>query len=140
MTAESASGAVDLLKSYIGSLVSIPYAFTEGFRNIPRLYGEDIRDIVKIRDWKSGIVSGAIVVVFGVVDSVTGVFVLPYKGAQQQGGIGALKSVGKGFAGLTTKLFTGQNHSVPHRQALFTTDGLDFSNHRRGYVPTTWYI
>ncbi|KAH8203054.1 hypothetical protein TruAng_002782 [Truncatella angustata] len=107
MTTASASGAIDLFKSYTGSLVAIPYAFTEGFRNVPRLYGEEVRDIGTIRDWKSGTAAGAKVLVFGVVDGVTDVFVLPYKGAQQQGVVGALKGVGKGLAGITSKLFTG---------------------------------
>lgn len=112
VTTESASDAVDLFKSCTGSLVAIPYAFTEGFRNVPRLYGEDVRDIGTIRDWKSGAAAGAKIVVYGVVDGIAGVFVLPYKGAQQQGAVGAIKGVGKGLAGLTTKLFAGMTHPI----------------------------
>ncbi|ETS86260.1 hypothetical protein PFICI_00088 [Pestalotiopsis fici W106-1] len=106
MTAASASAAVDLFKSYSGSLVAIPYAFTEGCRNIPRLWGEDVRDIGTIRDWKSGTAAGAKILVYGIVDGVAGIFVLPYRGAQQEGAIGGLKGVAKGLGGLSSKLFT----------------------------------
>ncbi|KAF3017109.1 sister chromatid cohesion protein 1 [Neopestalotiopsis sp. 37M] len=106
MTAASASAVLDLIKSYSGSAVAIPYAFTEGSRNLPRLWGEDVRDIGTIRDWQSGVTAGARILVFGIVDGVAGIFVLPYRGAQQEGATGALKGVGKGLAGLSSKLFT----------------------------------
>ncbi|KAM0415881.1 hypothetical protein ACHAPT_013143 [Fusarium lateritium] len=63
--------------------------------------------VCEIYDWKSGVVFGAKAVVFGVVDGVGGLFILPYKGAKQQGAIGTVKGVGKGVAGLSIKLFTG---------------------------------
>lgn len=107
MTAASASGVAGLMKSYVGGAVAIPYAFTEGFRNIPRLYGEEVRDLGTIHDWKSGTTVGAKAVVYGVVDGVTDLFVLPYQGAQREGFIGAVKGVGKGVIGITSKFFTG---------------------------------
>lgn len=106
MTTASATAAVDLFKSYSTSAVAIPYAFTEGCRNIPALWGEEVRDIGTIRDWKSGTAAGAKILVYGIVDGVSGVFVMPYRGAQEQGAIGALKGVGKGLGGLSSKLFT----------------------------------
>lgn len=108
MSAASASGVAEFFKSYAGGFVTIPYAFTEGFRNIPHLYGEEVRDIGTITDWKSGTAAGARAVVYGVVDGVSDVFVLPYKGAQQEGALGAVKGVGKGLAGMSSKLFTGK--------------------------------
>ncbi|KAK6217964.1 hypothetical protein LQW54_003020 [Pestalotiopsis sp. IQ-011] len=96
---------VNLFKSYSTSAVAIPYAFTEGCRNIPALWGEEVRDIGTIRDWKSGTAAGAKILVYGIVDGVSGVFVMPYRGAQEQGAIGALKGVGKGLGGLSSKLF-----------------------------------
>ncbi|KAI1120431.1 putative sterol glucosyltransferase [Nemania abortiva] len=105
MTAASASSTLDLLKSCASSVVTIPYAFTEGFRNIPRLYGEDVRDIGVIRDWKSGTTAGAKIVVYGIADGISGLFALPYQGAQKEGASGAIKGVAKGIAGLSSKAF-----------------------------------
>ncbi|RSM17141.1 hypothetical protein CDV31_004034 [Fusarium ambrosium] len=94
------------LKQFLNGLVIIPFASTEGFRNVPLLYGEELRDYGEIYDWKSGITFGAKAVVFGVVDGVAGLFILPYQGAKKQGVFGAAKGVGKGVAGLTSKVFT----------------------------------
>jgi hypothetical protein len=37
-----------------GALVSTPLALAEGLRQIPRLYGEEVRDHGKVTDWRSG--------------------------------------------------------------------------------------
>jgi len=37
-----------------GALVGIPLALAEGLKNAPRLYGEDVKDHGKVKDWKSG--------------------------------------------------------------------------------------
>ncbi|KAI2465968.1 glycosyltransferase family 1 protein [Annulohypoxylon bovei var. microspora] len=105
VSAASVKGVTGVFKSYASGLVTIPYAFTEGFRNIPHLYGEEVRDIGTISDWKSGTAAGAKVVVYGIIDGVSDVVVLPYKGAQREGAIGGVKGVGKGLAGLSSKLF-----------------------------------
>ncbi|KAJ9132456.1 Glycosyltransferase family 1 protein [Pleurostoma richardsiae] len=106
VTAASAAGVGNFMRHYASGLVIIPFAFTEGFRAVPRLYGEQVRDYGEIHDWKSGTVVGAKAVVFGVVDGVGGLFILPYKGAQEQGAIGAVKGVGKAIVGLSSNLFT----------------------------------
>lgn len=107
VTVASASGVYDFFKHYTSSLVVIPVAFTEGLRNVPRLYGEDVRDLGEVRDWKSGTTAGAKVVVYGIADGVSDMFVLPYQGGQRDGAKGAIKGFGKGVAGMTSKLFAG---------------------------------
>lgn len=37
-----------------GTLVGFPLAITEGLRNTPRLYGDEVKDHGKVKDWKSG--------------------------------------------------------------------------------------
>ena len=37
-----------------GTLVDTPLALAEGMRNIPRLYGDEVKDYGKVTDWKSG--------------------------------------------------------------------------------------
>ncbi|KAH8879710.1 sterol glucosyltransferase [Thozetella sp. PMI_491] len=106
MVSASVSGVAGFFKSTAGGVVAVPYAFAEGFRNVPRLYGEGVRDFGVIRDWKSGTVVGAKATFFGVVDGLSDLFVLPYKGARRDGPVGAVKGVGKGLVGVTSKFFT----------------------------------
>ena len=37
-----------------GTLVNVPLALAEGFRNTPALYGDKVRDLGPVTDWKSG--------------------------------------------------------------------------------------
>ena len=37
-----------------GTLVGFPLAIAEGLRNVPRLYGEEVKNHGKVKDWKSG--------------------------------------------------------------------------------------
>lgn len=50
---------------------------------------------------------------YGMAEGLTGIFVQPYKGARDEGPIGALKGFGKGTASLFTKTASGllQFHS-----------------------------
>jgi sterol 3beta-glucosyltransferase len=44
-----------------GTLVDVPLALTEGFRNAPRIYGGKVRKQEKVTDWKiGGIVAGKV--------------------------------------------------------------------------------
>ena len=44
--------------SFKGLVVDIPLAAAEGFKNVPALYGEQVRDNGTVTDWKSGAVVG----------------------------------------------------------------------------------
>ncbi|KAH6869070.1 hypothetical protein B0T10DRAFT_595972 [Thelonectria olida] len=106
LTTVSAHSMSKFLEQFARGVVTIPFAFTEGFRSVPLLYGDELRDYGEIYDWKTGVTFGVNAVVFGVIDGVAGLFILPYKGARQEGVIGAAKGVGKGVAGLSSKVFT----------------------------------
>ncbi|KAI6778752.1 uncharacterized protein J7T54_005855 [Emericellopsis cladophorae] len=106
MAAISGNGAADFLKRLSSGAIIVPFAFTEGLRHLPHLYGENVRDYGEIRDWKSGAAAGGKCVVLGLYDGVAGLILLPYSGAQRQGAIGAVKGVGKGIAGLGSNVFT----------------------------------
>jgi hypothetical protein len=112
MASVTAAGAGKFAQNLATGAVAIPFAFTEGFRNMPRLYGEEVPDYGEIHDWKSGMVVGAKSVVFGLADGLSGLAILPYKGAQTEGAWGATKGVAKGLAGLGTKTFTGTSSVV----------------------------
>lgn len=40
--------------TFKGGMVDVPLALAEGFRNVPRLWGENVKEQEKITGWKSG--------------------------------------------------------------------------------------
>ena len=42
------------VKSFKGGMVDVPLALAEGFRNVPRLWGEKVEEQEEINGWKSG--------------------------------------------------------------------------------------
>ncbi|GAB1213637.1 hypothetical protein ATERTT37_002787 [Aspergillus terreus] len=87
-----------------GVVVDIPHAAAEGFRQVPRLYGEQPEEYGAIQDWKSGAIVGGKNFVEGMTDGLTGIFTKPVKGAREQGALGAAKGFMKGTIGLATKV------------------------------------
>jgi hypothetical protein len=90
-----------------GVVVDIPHAAAEGFRQVPRLYGEKPKDYGEVRDWKSGALMGGRNFVDGMTDGFTGIFTQPVKGARVEGPLGAAKGFAKGTIGLATKVPSG---------------------------------
>ncbi|RAH68605.1 putative sterol glucosyltransferase [Aspergillus aculeatinus CBS 121060] len=87
-----------------GVVVDIPHAAAEGFRQVPRLYGEEPKNYGTVKDWKSGAVMGGRNFVDGMADGFTGFFTQPIKGAKEEGVLGAMKGFAKGTIGLATKV------------------------------------
>ncbi|KAJ5153749.1 UDP-glucuronosyl/UDP-glucosyltransferase [Penicillium coprophilum] len=87
-----------------GVVVDIPHAAAEGFRQVPRLYGETPKDYGVIQDWKSGAIVGGRNFVDGMSDGFTGLFTQPVDGAKEEGALGAIKGFAKGTIGLATKV------------------------------------
>ncbi|CAG8902486.1 unnamed protein product [Penicillium egyptiacum] len=92
---------------YKGAIVDIPLATTEGLRAVPRLYGEDVKTLGPVRDWKSGVAVAGKGFLYGVAGGLTDIVVQPYRGAQVEGAIGVAKGVAKGTIGTMTKLSSG---------------------------------
>ncbi|KAI9368543.1 hypothetical protein BJX61DRAFT_212796 [Aspergillus egyptiacus] len=100
MAAASAKGVGKFIGSYFkGVMVDIPLATTEGLRAVPRLYGEESKDHGTVKDWKSGLVVGCNTFSHGMVEGLSGVFSKPYKGAKEEGALGAVKGLAKGTIG-----------------------------------------
>ncbi|KAJ5971403.1 UDP-glucuronosyl/UDP-glucosyltransferase [Penicillium vulpinum] len=87
-----------------GVIVDIPHAAAEGFRQVPRLYGEKPKDYGAIQDWKSGAIVGGRNFMDGMSDGFTGLFTQPVNGAKEEGALGAVKGFAKGTIGLATKV------------------------------------
>jgi hypothetical protein len=94
-----------------GVIVDIPHATAEGFRQVPRLYGETPKDYGGVQDWKSGAIVGGRNFVDGMTDGFTGLFTQPVNGAKEEGALGAVKGFAKGTAGLATKVPSGKQLS-----------------------------
>lgn len=90
-----------LAKSYA---IDMPYAVAEGFRNLPKLYGEDVPPHAPVTDFKSGAIVGSKEVARGLATGLVDIFVQPYKGAKEDGVGGFVKGTGKGVLGTFAKL------------------------------------
>jgi hypothetical protein len=122
------------LKGFKGLAVDIPLTAAEGFRNVPTLYGEQVSDNGTVTDWKSGAVVGGKVCdplkptspkvnqfqsfFYGMTEGITDIFFQPYKGAREEGALGALKGFGKGTVALATKTGAGESwyHEPRHKR------------------------
>lgn len=94
-----------------GVVVDIPHAAAEGFRQVPRLYGETPKDYGAIQGWKSGAIMGGRNFVDGMSDGFSGFFTQPVNGARDEGALGAVKGFAKGTIGLATKVPSGKQLS-----------------------------
>jgi hypothetical protein len=94
-------------KATKGMLVDIPMALTDGLKNVPRTYGDKVRDHGPVTGFASGATVAGKTFAYGFYDGLSDVVVKPYQGAQKEGAIGAAKGVAKGLVGLTTKTGAG---------------------------------
>ncbi|CAH0027346.1 unnamed protein product [Clonostachys rhizophaga] len=90
-----------------GMLVDFPLALTEGLRSIPTHYGDKARDHGPVTSAASGAAVAGKTFAWGFVDGISDLIVQPYKGAKNDGAAGAIKGLGKGVVGLTTKSGAG---------------------------------
>ncbi|KAJ7621159.1 putative UDP-glucose,sterol transferase [Roridomyces roridus] len=104
MAAASAQSVGRIITSNVrGVMVDIPLAVTEGFHRMPKLYGEEVRDHGPVKDWKSGAVVAGKTFAYGMTEGMADLFVQPYKGARDEGWLGAAKGFGKGVVGFSAK-------------------------------------
>lgn len=104
----SAAGVGGFFKSWgRGFYIDIPMAAADGFRAVPRMYGEVVPEHEPIRDWQSGARVGGMNFVTGICGGFSDLVMQPYHGASTGGFAGAAKGVGKGVVGLTSKTVSG---------------------------------
>ncbi|ORY85379.1 hypothetical protein BCR35DRAFT_302858 [Leucosporidium creatinivorum] len=95
-------------------MANIVGSISEGTRNLPKSYGSAVRRTGEITGWKSGLKAAGKGLYFGVQDGLTGLVTEPYRGAVEEGGIGALKGVGRGIGNLILKPAAGGLGLVEH--------------------------
>ncbi|KAK9847344.1 sterol glucosyltransferase [Penicillium brevicompactum] len=104
VTFSPAKGMSQMTSSLIkGTLVEVPTALTEGFRNIPRLYGDRPKDIEPIDDWRSGLKQAGKGLYTGFADGLTGFVTKPYRDARIDGAPGFARGFAKGSVELFSK-------------------------------------
>jgi hypothetical protein len=94
-------------KALKGLAVDIPLALTEGFKNMPRQYGDVPRDHGPVTGFRSGAAVAGKTFAWGFADGLSDIVVKPYQGAREEGWKGATKGLGKGMAGMATKTGAG---------------------------------
>ncbi|KAH7134914.1 sterol glucosyltransferase [Dendryphion nanum] len=92
------------LSMFKGAVVDLPLAAAEGFRAVPKLYGEEVKDHGKVTDVVSGFTVGGKNFVHGISDGVSDLWKRPYEDAKKEGALGFVKGVGKGTVGFTSKV------------------------------------
>ncbi|KAK5171319.1 uncharacterized protein LTR77_004463 [Saxophila tyrrhenica] len=79
-------------------------AVTKGFRNAPKLYGDDtVRKTEQVTDFRSGQKVAWKEFGLGLYDGISGLVTQPVKGAQKEGAAGFVKGFGKGIGGVVFK-------------------------------------
>lgn len=116
LASASASGVGGFFKSYgRGFYLDIPLAVTEGFRAVPKLYGERVPEHEPVQDWQSGARVAGNNFVRGMSEGISDLVVQPYKGGKEGGALGAAKGVGKGLLGMASKTASGTCSSKAFR-------------------------
>ncbi|KAJ7853535.1 hypothetical protein B0H14DRAFT_3085621 [Mycena olivaceomarginata] len=96
-----------IMSSVRGGAVDIPMALTEGMRNVPKMYGEEVKDYGHVKDWKSGMLVAGKTFLFGLPEGLADIVVQPYKGAKAEGVTGFAKGFGKGTLDAVVKTTVG---------------------------------
>jgi hypothetical protein len=107
VTIETAVGAGKSVGRIAGAAMNTPMNFclglARGFRNAPKLYGDDVRETEKVTDFVSGLKVAGKEFGLGMFDGISGLVTQPLKGAEKEGAAGLLKGFGRGLGGVVLK-------------------------------------
>lgn len=118
---DAAKGINNIVATGMKSPMNFCMGLARGFRNAPRLYNDDtIRPTEKVTSFSSGLKVAGKEFGFGLYDGITGLVTQPMRGAAKEGGVGAMKGIGKGIGGLVFKGGAGKRNHIP----LLTTDDM----------------
>ncbi|TRM59795.1 glycosyltransferase family 1 protein [Schizophyllum amplum] len=79
----------------------------EGFANLPKLYGSQVRKPKQVKGFMSGVKEGGKGLFYGYYDGITGLVTEPLEGAKKEGFMGAVKGAGRSFVNATMKPAAG---------------------------------
>lgn len=86
-----------------GAVVDLPLAAAEGFRAVPKMYGEEVKDHGEVINIQTGFGKAGKNFAFGITDGFSDLFVRPIEDAKKEGALGFAKGLGKGVLGFTSK-------------------------------------
>jgi hypothetical protein len=119
------SGVGGFFRSFSkGFYVDMPMAVADGFRSVPRLYGEAVPERPPITDWKSGALEGGRNLVVGISGGLADLVVQPHRGAKQGGATGAAVGFGKGLVGMASKTVSGEYTAPAPRKVWMYACGM----------------
>ncbi|CAE6434488.1 unnamed protein product [Rhizoctonia solani] len=102
------------IKGIINTTTAIPMGImniigsvSDGFHNVPRIYGSEVRERGPVNDFSSGITEGAKGLFHGYKDGITGLVTEPLAGAKKEGFIGFIKGSGRSYINATMKPAAG---------------------------------
>ncbi|CAE6429532.1 unnamed protein product [Rhizoctonia solani] len=102
------------IKGIINTTTAIPRgvmniigSVSEGFHNVPRIYGSDVRERGPVSDFSSGVTEGAKGLFHGYKDGITGLVTEPLAGAKKEGFMGFIKGSGRSYINATMKPAAG---------------------------------
>jgi hypothetical protein len=96
-------GLSKIIGAGLKSPMDFTMAITKGFHNVPRLYGEEVRQVPRVTGIQSGLRTAGKEFGMGLFDGISGLVTQPVNGAKQGGAGGFLKGIGKGIAGVVVK-------------------------------------
>lgn len=101
---ETGKGVVRIVDAGFKTPMNFCLGLARGFRNAPRLYNDDsVRPPERVTDLGSGLKAAGKEFGLGMYDGISGLITQPLKGAQKEGGVGAIKGFGKGIGGIVLK-------------------------------------
>lgn len=121
---ESGKGLGRIVTASLKSPAILSHGITRGFHNIPKLYGEKVRDYENVTGFRSGLkVSGKVRLImqstvphahqkqsfgYGLSDGFIDLFAKPVQGAEENGFAGFTAGVGKGIGNAVMKPAAGK--------------------------------
>ncbi|KAG8889576.1 hypothetical protein FRB99_003972, partial [Tulasnella sp. 403] len=107
-------GIVNTMTAIPRGCAKIVGSVYEGFHNMPKLYGSEVREVGPVRDFRSGLREGGKGFAFGIYDGITGLVTEPMKGAKEEGFVGAIKGSGRSFINASMRPAAGALALVAH--------------------------
>ncbi|KAF9265967.1 glycosyltransferase family 1 protein [Marasmius fiardii PR-910] len=107
-------GVIETTTAIPRGVMKIVSSIHKGFHNLPEMYGSEVRQSGPVKDFSSGIREAGKGLYYGYYDGITGLVTEPWKGAQKEGFIGAIKGSARSFANVTLRPAAGIVGVVKH--------------------------
>jgi hypothetical protein len=104
----TAKGIGRIVTTTLKSPAIIMHGITRGFHNLPKAYGEEVRQYENVTGLRSGLSVSAKSFGYGFKDGFGDLLVKPYEGAEKSGIVGLGTGIAKGLANAALKPTAGQ--------------------------------